>query len=153
MSRRLPRAFFWIDQNLIRSGAWGKLSAEARLAYVAVSASCDRDGVSIWSRAKLMELSAIPDPDAWRERLLELEIHRLIEPLPEHSPPAIRLVELNREAAAEAVSRPPSDAERAPSSPMAGWGGPVPAAPIIVHTQTTIHLGGKPTHVEPGNPD
>jgi hypothetical protein len=152
MSRRLPRAFFWIDQNLIRSGAWGKLSAEARLAYVAVSASCDRDGVSIWSRAKLMELSAIPDPDVWRERLLELESHRLIEPLPEHSPPAIRLVELDREATAAAVSRPSPDAERA-SSPLAGWSGGVPAAPIIVHTQTTIHLGGKPPHVEPGNPD
>jgi hypothetical protein len=125
-----------------------KLSSEARLAYVALSASCDREGVSIWSRAKLMELSAIFDPDTWRERLVELESHQLIESLPGHLPPAIRLVELGREVAAP---RPP-DGEQSPSLP-ATWAGDAPSAPIIVHTQTTIHLGGKATHVESRNPD
>jgi hypothetical protein len=148
MGRRLPRAFFWIDQSLIRGGVWLKLSAEARLAYIALSASCDRQGVSIWSRSKLMELSACKDPEDWRGRLVELESYRLIEPLPEHSPPAILLVELDPELSRSAGG------DRAASNQMsATWAGGAPTAPIVVHTQTTIHLGGKSTHAEPGSSD
>lgn len=139
MSRRLPRSFFWIDQSVIRSGVWLGLSAEARLAYVALAASCDREGLSIWSARKLMELGACPEREDWSARVSELEGCALIERLPEHSPPAIRLKELDLPSRGEAgveAARPAP----APASPH--------AAPIIVHTQTTIHLGGNLSHAE-----
>jgi len=139
MSRRLPRSFFWIDQSVIRSGAWQRLSAEARLVYVALAASCDREGLSIWSAPKLMELAACREREEWSVRCSELEGCALIERLPEHSPPAIRLKELDLlsrgDAAAEGARPTP-----APALPH--------AAPIIVHTQTTIHLGGNLSHAE-----
>jgi hypothetical protein len=148
MSRRLPRSFFWIDQSMIRSGAWQRLSAEVRLAYVALAASCDREGLSIWSAPKLMELAACRDRDEWSARVSELESQKLIERVPESSPPAIRIMEFEapvRGPIAEGEV-PRSTASSAPSSPMA-------APPIIVHTQTTIHLGGAPSHVEPRTAD
>jgi hypothetical protein len=64
--RNVPRAFFWIDQNVIRGGFWTALSIEARVLYVALAASADRDGVSRWGPVKLMELSGIKEP-AWYE--------------------------------------------------------------------------------------
>lgn len=146
MRRRLPKSFFWIDQNIIRSGAWQRLSASSRLAYVALAASCDRDGVSIWSASKLMELSACLEREEWIASVTELENQQLIEKVPESSPPAIRLRELQTQVGRESIA----DAGPAPK--------PVPgpstsAAPIIVHTHTTIHLGGKTAHVESGNAD
>lgn len=152
MSRRLPRSFFWVDQHLIRSGTWLKLSASARLAYIAVAASCDRQGVSIWSRSKLMELSACPDPGDWMPRIQELMGHGLIEILPENSPPAIRLIEFqveNPESVAPSTNRTGPPSRCLPPSP----------SPIVVHTHTTIHLGDAPhtggdaAHVEPRSSD
>ena len=145
MSRNLPRSFFWIDQHLIRSGIWLNLGAEARLTYIAIAASCDRQGISIWSRNKLMELSACKDPEEWEPRISELLDHKLIELLPENSPPAIRLIGFQSE------------------SPNTGRTGPhrlpdtIPA-PVIVHTYTTINLGntrseGTAPHVESRNSD
>jgi hypothetical protein len=130
MSRRLPRSFFWIDQNLIRSGIWLKLSAEGRLAYIALAASCDREGVSIWSAPKLMELSACSEREEWGTRIAELENQGLIERIPDTAPPAIRLREFETPA-----PRPESDTFRPVSAPRA-----LSTAPIVV--QTTIHLGG-----------
>lgn len=138
MSRRLPRSFFWIDQSVIRSGAWQRLSAEARLAYVALAASCDREGLSIWSAAKLMELAACRAREEWGARVSELESCALVERVPEHSPPAIRLKELDSSARSDA-------AETSRSTPALATQF---AAPIVVHTQTTIHLGGSGSHAE-----
>lgn len=151
MSRRLPRSFFWIDQHLIRSGTWLKLSASARLAYIAIAASCDRQGMSIWSRNKLMELSACKNPDDWGPLISELMSHQLIEPLPENSPPAIRLIEFQIENF-ESASR--SEAQRVPAPDATVTS----TAPIVVHTHTTIHLGntalgGNAAHVEARNSD
>ena len=139
--RRLPRSFFWIDQSVIRSGAWLRLSAEARLAYVALAASCDREGISIWSVPKLMELSGSSgEHENWHVRVSELEREALIERVPEHSPPAIRLREF------EAHARPGAlDTGMIKPSPLQSTS---TAAPIVVHTQTTIHFGGTLTHVE-----
>jgi hypothetical protein len=140
MSRRLPRSFFWIDQQVVRSGIWGALSCVARLAYVALSASVDREGVSIWSKAKLMELAACQDPDEWSRALNELESRRLIESVSENVPPAIRLLNL------EPIS------EQRDSALSAGKGIPPPStAPIIVHTHTIVRVGGEAAHAEPGN--
>jgi len=143
MSRRLPRSFFWIDQNVIRSGAWLRLSAEARLAYISIAASCDREGLSIWSVPKLMALSGCLERENWNERVSELESHQLIDRVPEHSPPALRIRELegsHREVPDKSETLRPS------SSPHTG--SCVAPQPIIVHTQTTIHLGGKNTDAE-----
>jgi hypothetical protein len=147
MSRKLPRAFFWIDQEIIRSGLWLKLSPAARLAYLAIVATCDRQGVSIWSRNKLMELSSCSDPEDWYTKIVELETHRLIETLQGHSPPAIRVIELTtaNTAAVDGTSpRSSSSSDPHPSRQI---------PPIVVHTHTTIHLGEKSNHVEPRNSD
>jgi hypothetical protein len=146
MRRRLPKSFFWIDQNIIRSGAWQRLSASSRLAYVALAASCDRDGISIWSASKLMELSACREREEWTANITELENQQLIEKVPESSPPAIRLRELEIQAGRDSTT----DVCIAPK-PVPGSS--TSAAPIIVHTHTTIHLGGKTAHVESGNAD
>ena len=77
--RRIPKSFFWIDQALIRSGVWEKLSGQARLTFVALSATCDREGLSVWSAQKLQSLSATADAEAFGSSLSELEVARLIE--------------------------------------------------------------------------
>ena len=74
-----------------------------------------------------------------------------IEPLPENSPPAIRLIELQIENF-ESASR--SEAQRVPA-PDATL---TSTAPIVVHTHTTIHLGntalgGNAAHVEARSSD
>jgi len=156
MNRKLPRSFFWVDQQLIRSGAWLRLSAPARLAYIALAASCDRQGVSIWSRHKLMELSACQDPDDWGGTLVELESHQLIQLLPDSAPPEIRLIELTAESSAAAgaeLKRPPGTPAAVASPPP--W---APCGPLVVHTQTTIHLSHTPReekliHADPRKSD
>lgn len=79
MSRRMPKSFFWIDQQLIRSGTWEKLSAQARLTYVALSATCDREGLSLWTARRLQSLAATEDIEVFGSSLSELEVVRLIE--------------------------------------------------------------------------
>ncbi len=77
--RRIPKSFFWIDQALIRTGVWEQLSAQARLTFVALSATCDREGLSVWSARKLQSLSATEDAEVFGSSLSELEVARLIE--------------------------------------------------------------------------
>jgi|HubBroStandDraft_6_1064221.scaffolds.fasta_scaffold332963_3 hypothetical protein len=79
MPRRMPKSFFWIDQALIRMGIWEKLSAQARLTYVALSATCDREGLSLWSVRKLQILAATEDAEAFGSSLSELERMQLVE--------------------------------------------------------------------------
>ncbi|MGK5085468.1 hypothetical protein WDW37_19445 [Bdellovibrionota bacterium FG-1] len=138
--RRLPKSFFWIDQSVIRSGVWVRLSPEARLAYVALAASCDREGISIWSATKLMTLSACVAHDGWQAKLTELERESLIERVPESTPPAIRLRDFDTQTRALVVGTQATKTGITPNAPS--------RAPIIVHTQTTIHLGGTLTHVK-----
>lgn len=137
--RKLPKSFFWIDQQVVRNGIWVKLSCQARLAYVSIAASCDRDGLSIWSRSKLMELSGIQDPDHWSQHIGELDGHKLIELLPANSPPAIRLLSLESSENGAVRSEPvPRSQNTQP--------------PIVIHTHTSIHLSGeKVSHVDSGN--
>lgn len=138
MSRKLPRSFFWVDQQLIRSGTWLKLCPQSRLAYIAISASVDREGISIWSRSKLMELSGCLTPEDLQQSLIELETHRLIESLAEQIPPAIRLCSLDpgeEEVSTRATGIGRTQHQRTPSSPL------------IIHT--TVHVGGELRNVEP----
>jgi hypothetical protein len=140
--RKLPKSFFWVDQQIIRGGAWTKLGCQARLAYIAIAASCDREGVSIWSRNKLMELAGAKDPDDWKAQLEELGSHKLIELLPEACPPAIRLMPLDESMGAQEQNR----AFVRPTKPQ--------NQPIVIHTHTSIHLANeKAPYVEPGTTD
>lgn len=134
MARRLPKAFFWIDQNVIRSGVWKGLSPQARLAYVALAASCDREGVSIWSAPKLMEISGCVEREEWSARIVELEQHRLIEAVPGHVPPAIRVMEVDPPGRTDPADRESSERRAPPTLPSS-------PASIIVHTHTTIQMG------------
>jgi hypothetical protein len=155
MSRKLPRSFFWVDQQMIRSGLWLKLAAHSRLAYIALAASCDREGVSIWSRSKLMALSEVHDPDDFQACLIELGGHGLIELLPDHSPPAIRLLPLEPDSPAKASPGPAAAVESQALSEKLG-AAPGSSGPITVHTQTTVYVGipgGRPTHAEPRTAD
>jgi hypothetical protein len=92
-----------------------------------------------------MELSACGEHENWNTKVSELEREALIERVAEHSPPAIRLRELE-----VAVRSTAMDTRMLKPSPFQS---PSPAAPIIVHTQTTIHLGGALSHVESGEAD
>lgn len=135
MGRKLPRAFFWMDQQLIRGGVWIKLSSQARLAYVALCASCDREGLSIWSRSKLMELSSCQEPEQWHDSVIELEAQQLILSHPDHIPPAIQLLPLPFDGKAMSISEVSPDTSRHEKQST--------SQPIVIHTQTTIQLGGK----------
>lgn len=75
----MPRSFFWIDQHIIRSGIWMRVSASARLTYVAIAASADREGLSIWSGRKLMELTGDLVQEEFERNLNELDRMQLIE--------------------------------------------------------------------------
>jgi hypothetical protein len=141
MSRRLPRAFFWVDQQIIRLGIWTKLSPLARLTYISLSASVDREGISIWSHHKLRELSGCCDRDELNRCLGELAEHSLIERFDEQIPPAIRLCNLQSEGN-ESQTKLPDHTTKAQSAKRPSEG----AASVIVHTHTTIHLGS--THVD-----
>ena len=85
-----------------------------------------------------MELSGCCDPDEFQQNLVELEALRLIESIPQHVPPAIRICSLEL-SGAQAVLPGPSPVSRPQQT----------FAPIVVHT--TIHVGGEPRHVESGN--
>lgn len=156
MSRRLSRSFFWIDQQLIRGGHWSRINAASRLLYVALAASCDRQGVSLCSCGKLMELSAIRDHATIQESLVALESMRLIEVRSEQIPPAIVLLPLD--AAGDVPGRTRADPcegpRRKPALPgpprtiapsdFAEVGTPAcPAASVVVHTHThtIVRLG------------
>lgn len=129
--RKIPRSFFWIDQQIIRSGLWLRLSTEAKLAYVVIAASADREGVSHWGSKKMMEMMGSSEGEAFDKSLEELEtLHLIVRGTSEA--PGIRLLNILNEADSNKPSVPPgSDTIKAHTS------GP----PIIIHTTTTVTLG------------
>lgn len=116
IKRPMPRSFFWIDQHLIRSGTWEKMSAQARLIYVALSAGCDRCGVNLWTIKRLMDLSAIDCKNSFTAAMTELEEKKLIENLESGG---VLLVPLENPSAtqgpAELLERPKSNLKTTPS--------------------------------------
>lgn len=79
--RKLARSFFWIDQELLRSGLWLKLSAIERLVYIALAASVNRDGVSLWGCEKLLTLACCTKIE-WEECIVKLTEYNLIQSPP-----------------------------------------------------------------------
>lgn len=132
--RQMARSFFWIDQQLIRSGQWAQLSIGAKLAYVALAASVDRQGVSQWSRAKLMLLTGASELTELAKSLIELQEHKLIALPPVDSSVEIRVLSLEAESTGLKAGPPRSS----PSSDVVVSA--VPATMVIVHT--TVHIGG-----------
>ena len=133
MARRMPKSFFWIDQKLIRSGLWMKLTATGKLFYVALSAACDRDGRCSWGKPKLAELAGGTESDL-DCGMTELSSHRLIEVEDEHGF-AVRLLSLEEESAASEATPVKAKSE---------------AAPVTVHTHLTINLGNHAERRSPG---
>ena len=76
--RKLAKSFFWIDQELMRSGLWLKLSTVERLVYIAIAASVNRDGVSLWGCEKLQGLASCTALE-WNEGVAKLIAHNLIQ--------------------------------------------------------------------------
>jgi hypothetical protein len=128
VARRMPKSFFWIDQKLIRSGLWMKLTATGKLIYVALSAAADRDGRCHWGRTKLAELAGGTEHD-FESGLAELSGHRLVKPADELGF-VVEILSLEDDASSIETSRvgfkPKPDAE---------------SAPVVVHTHLTVNLG------------
>ena len=138
MSRALARSFFWIDQNIIRQGVWAGLSAQARLAYVALSASVDREGVSIWSKKKLMEVAACPNPDEFEQGLIDLESRGLIQRHLEAIPPAISICNIPVLDGSGPIPKPHGGLDK-PSSALSPSTGP--GTSITIHNHINLPSG------------
>lgn len=128
--RKLARSFFWIDQDLVRSGLWLKLSNVERLAYVALAASVNRDGVSLWGSEKLISLAGLSRQE-WEISLTKLVEWNLAR-LPAAGDIGICLVSLD----------PCNDKSlQASESLTQRVQGVIPRGPFILKTTTTVELG------------
>lgn len=127
MARRMPKSFFWIDQRLIRSGLWVRLSSGGKLSYVALSATADRDGRCLWGKSKLTELTGGSEDD-FEKALAELCELRLIQV--QGASGAVQILSLEEEimGGMDTSAQPKSIASPAPPS-------------VIVHTHLTVNLG------------
>ncbi len=128
--RKLSRSFFWIDQELLRSGLWLKLSIVDRLVYIALAASVNRDGVSLWGNEKLQALAGCTKTD-WDESLVKLIEHNLIQP-PQNGENGIILLSfqddmLSQKSKEQISSKGNSNLES--------------RLPIFIKTTTTVELG------------
>ncbi len=126
MARRMPKSFFWIDQRLIRSGLWVRLSSGGKLSYVALSATADRDGRCLWGKSKLAELAGGSEDD-FEKSLAELCELRLIEV--QGASGAVQILSLEEEltGALQTSTQPKPIVSPAPPS-------------VIVHTHLTVNL-------------
>ncbi len=124
--RKIARSFFWIDQQIIRSGIWQKLSMEAKLSYVAISAGANREGYCQWGPQKLIEQIGKLEIESFNKSLEELEATSLISRGSPGESPGIELLSLS------AVS------ELQPSLPAVNTRS---KTPIIIHTTTTVTVG------------
>jgi hypothetical protein len=132
--RRVPRSFFWIDQRVIRGGLWGQMSMGAKLAYVALAASVDRQGVSQWSRRKLMELAGGSAPLEFDQQLKELEGLRLVALPAEGAVAEIRMLNIDGDQDLQATQGSLETGIKR-SQVMAN------GSSIVVHTQTVVRIG------------
>lgn len=133
--RKMARSFFWIDQQIIRSGIWQKLSMEAKLSYVALSASADREGLCQWGPQKLIEQIGNVGIEGFNKSLGELEALNLIA-RGDLERPGIELLNLSMTEERERQLSVPANNVRA-------------KAPIIIHTTTTVTVGE--VHAERGS--
>lgn len=122
--RKLSRSFFWIDQELMRSGIWSKMSASDRLSYVALAASVNREGLSLWGESKLINLAGVTEIE-WTKSVSELVSLKLIELL---VPGETGIKVLNFESDAVRNSEP--------TMKMAG----IRTRPLLLRTTTTVEI-------------
>ena len=126
MARRMPRSFFWIDQKLIRSGLWMKLSTMGKLFYVVLSAAADREGRCHWGKTKLAELAGGTEQD-FESGITELSGHRLIKVMDEFA--FVEILSFEDEGSSET-------SQVALKSLKSDTG----SAPVVVHTHLTVNL-------------
>lgn len=124
--RKMARSFFWIDQQIIRSGIWQKLSMEAKLSYVAISASADREGLCQWGSQKLIDQIGAVAAEVFNKSLEELEALNLIARGGAERP-GIELLNLSVNDDQRQLPSPANNV-RAKS-------------PIFIHTTTTVTVG------------
>lgn len=127
MARRMPRSFFWIDQKLIRSGLWMRLTTTGKLFYVVLSAAADRDGRCHWGKTKLVELAGGTEHD-FEGGIAELSGHRLIKVADELSF-VVEILSLEDDSS---IENPQVPAKSLKSSPE--------PTPVVVHTHLTVNL-------------
>lgn len=77
--RKLARSFFWIDQEVLRSGIWQRLTVVERLIYIALVASANREGICLWGSEKLLTLAGCTKSE-WDSGLIKLIEFKLIQP-------------------------------------------------------------------------
>lgn len=129
--RKMARSFFWIDQQIIRSGTWQRLTKEAKLSYVVLAASADREGVSQWGPQKLTELIGEVEFENFYKSLSELEEHSLIIRSDEGPRLGVAILSLS-----EGREHFMPKHQQVIASAVAS-----PRAPIIIHTTTTVTVG------------
>lgn len=128
--RKLARSFFWIDQELVRSGLWLKLPLESRLAYVALAASVNKDGISLWGEEKLLQLAGIK-AEEWIQSLTLLIEFKLIK-MPESGECGIHLLNCSQKGT-EALEKNNQSTLNGVLKTKNG--------PFILKTITTVELG------------
>ena len=126
MARRIPRSFFWIDQKLMRSGLWMKLTTTGKLFYVVLSAAADRDGRCHWGKHKLTELAGGTEHD-FESGIAELSGHRLIK-MADEIGFIIEILSLEDDP-----SQPENPLVPAKSDAQS-------SAPVVVHAHMTVNL-------------
>lgn len=131
--RKLARSFFWVDQDLLRSGLWLKLSAVERLVYIALAASVNRDGISLWGSEKLLTLACCTKLE-WEECIAKLIEHKLVQ-LPQSGEIGIILLSLDRAEDYDLLQKP---SEAVNSKKNLNHGARLP---IVIKTTTTVELG------------
>ena len=131
--RNLAKSFFWIDQELLRSGLWLKLSAVDRLVYIALAASVNRDGVSLWGNEKLQVLASCSKTD-WDESIIKLTEHDLIQ-APQSGENGIILLSFDRSQDGDQTQKP---RELSSSRKYLNL---EPRLPIFIKTTTIVELG------------
>jgi hypothetical protein len=131
--RKLARSFFWIDQELLRSGLWLKLSVVERLVYIALAASVNRDGVSLWGSEKLLTLASCTKLE-WEESIAKLIEYNLIQP-PQSGEVGIILLSFDRNQDEEQSQKSREAMNAKKSSNLES------RLPIIIKTTTTVELG------------
>lgn len=129
--RKLSRSFFWIDQEVLRTGIWLKLSSAERLVYIALAASVNREGVSLWGLEKLQTLAGC-NSDEWQEGIKKLIDYNLIR-APQSGEIGIILLSLEKQTE--------EDPQQRQQEWMSSGRNSIARLPIILKTTTTVELG------------
>lgn len=132
--RKLAKSFFWIDQELVRSGVWTRLPGVARLVYIALAASVNRDGVSLWGQEKLIALAGCSKED-WETSLVSLTEFHLVQ-LPGVGDIGISLLSLDQQESSQGAKTAADSNNQGNKIVFESRG------PLVLKTVTTVEFGG-----------